>query len=112
MSRPLPRTFRALLAAAAAAIAAALAAAGITDAATAPHTTYPLTIRNCGKTLTFAKAPSRAVSDQAQDTTPFFELGIQDRLVAIFSHTGSDLAFMGVEPKITLRRWTPSGRTI
>lgn len=64
------------------------------------RTSYPVTIENCGKKLTFEKAPTRALGDQEQDTVPLIELGLQDRIVAIFSHKASDNIFMGVDPAI------------
>ena len=49
--------------------------------ALADLTTYPLTIQNCGRDATFAKAPERAVALGQISKIPFL-LGVQDRIAA------------------------------
>lgn len=53
--------------------------------ATAAPTTYPLTIENCGRKLTFDKAPSRVVllnGTSVAEVESFLTLGLQDRILA------------------------------
>ncbi|MFD9701400.1 ABC transporter substrate-binding protein [Lentzea sp. NPDC059081] len=53
--------------------------------ATAAPTTYPLTIENCGRKLTFDKAPSRVLllnGASVAEVESFIALGIQDRIAA------------------------------
>lgn len=53
--------------------------------ATATPTTYPLTIENCGRKLTFDKAPSRVLllnGASVGEVESFVALGIQDRIAA------------------------------
>jgi iron complex transport system substrate-binding protein len=53
--------------------------------ATAAPTTYPLTIENCGRELTFAKAPSRVLllnGTSVAEVESFVALGIQDKVLA------------------------------
>lgn len=72
-----------------------------TETTVAPTTTtYPLTIENCGATITVPARPERVLGDQEQDTVPLFELGAGDRVVAVFTHISGDLEFIGVEPAI------------
>jgi iron complex transport system substrate-binding protein len=71
------RTFRSLVPAAA--VAAALF--GLAPAASAGPTHYPLTLRNCGVDVTFAKAPQRAVSIGQSSTEILLSLGLADRIV-------------------------------
>jgi len=73
------RTFRSLVPAAA--VAAGLALFGLAPAASAGPTHYPLTIRNCGVDVTFAKAPQRAVSIGQSSTEILLSLGLADRIV-------------------------------
>ncbi len=47
----------------------------------AAETTYPLTITNCGRPVTFQKAPERAVSIGQSSTEIMYLLGLQDRMV-------------------------------
>ncbi len=58
---------------------------GAPAAATAAPTAYPLTIANCGRELTFNKAPSRVLllnGASVAEVESFVVLGIQDRIVA------------------------------
>ena len=53
--------------------------------ATGAPTVYPLTIDNCGRKLTFAKAPSRVVllnGTSVAEVESFITLGIQDKILA------------------------------
>lgn len=53
--------------------------------ATAAPTAYPLTIENCGRKLTFGKAPSRVLllnGASVAEVESFVALGIQDRIAA------------------------------
>ena len=43
---------------------------------------YPLTIENCGNTLTFTKAPERVVSLYSVTTELLLRLGLEDHIVA------------------------------
>ncbi|HVZ02039.1 MAG TPA: ABC transporter substrate-binding protein [Dongiaceae bacterium] len=63
--------------------------AGIAFAATAllaaraeaEKTTYPLTLENCGRQITFEKAPRRAVSIGQSNTEILLSLGLADQIV-------------------------------
>jgi len=59
---------------------AALAAALVSTAALAGPTTYPLTIENCGRSVTFAKAPERAVALGQNSAEILLLLGLADRM--------------------------------
>lgn len=50
-------------------------------AVAAEPTRYPLTIRNCGVDVTFAKAPERVVSIGQSSTEILLSLGLADRMV-------------------------------
>ncbi len=78
----------------AAALAGSLAACGaseeVPDAVsdtTAGGTSYPLTIENCGESVTFESAPQRVVSLDQNSTEILLSLGLQDRLVGTASWT-------------------------
>lgn len=61
-----------------------LALAGLfvlSPAAWADPTQYPLTIRNCGVDITFAKPPQRAVAIGQSSTEILLSLGLADRIV-------------------------------
>lgn len=61
-----------------------LALAGLlvlSPAAWADPTQYPLTIRNCGVEITFAKTPRRAVAIGQSSTEILLSLGLADRIV-------------------------------
>ncbi|WP_348625796.1 hypothetical protein [Rhizobium sp. LC145] len=47
----------------------------------AQETHYPLSIKNCGRTLIFDKAPSRAVADGQNSAEFFYLLGLGDKVV-------------------------------
>lgn len=54
---------------------------GISPGAAAERTAYPLTIENCGATITFDEAPSRAVSIGQSSTEILLSLGLADKMV-------------------------------
>lgn len=58
---------------------AALVLAG--SPATAASTQYPLTVQNCGETLTFDKAPGRVVAIGQSSTEILLSLGLADKIV-------------------------------
>ena len=64
--------------------------AGGTAAATAATgaTGYPVTISNCGSTLTFTKAPTRAVSNDINTTEDMLALGLEPHMVGDFGVDG------------------------
>lgn len=57
-----------------------LAAVLSSGAAFAAPTQYPLTLENCGRTLTFQKAPSRAVSIGQSTTEILYLLGLSEKV--------------------------------
>jgi iron complex transport system substrate-binding protein len=59
----------------------ALLALGLAPAASAAPTQYPLTIQNCGVSVTFTHAPQRAVSIGQSSTEILLSLGLADRVV-------------------------------
>ncbi len=61
---------------------AALTFGALTLPAQAASTTYPLTIESCGNTLTFERAPERAVSVGQSSTEILYMLGLADRMAA------------------------------
>lgn len=65
--------------------AATTSAAGATTTAAGKKTTYPVTLKNCGRTVTFAKAPERVLllnGTSVGEVESFIALGLQDRIVA------------------------------
>jgi iron complex transport system substrate-binding protein len=58
------------------------------------RTTYPVTVDNCGTSVTVDASPVHVLGDQEQDAVPLFELGAGDRVMAIFSHFGGELGFI------------------
>jgi iron complex transport system substrate-binding protein len=57
--------------------------------------TFPVTVENCGRTLTFAKPPERVVSLWQPPNELLLALGVQDRIVALagnYTALPSDLA--------------------
>lgn len=59
----------------------ALAALPFVAPAMAEPTQYPLTLENCGQTVTFDKAPSRVVSAGQSETEILLSLGLADKIV-------------------------------
>lgn len=107
MSRRTPRRTRAVLLAAvpaAATLTLAACASASTSTSTAAGgpssasasaassaTTYPLTVTQCGRTLTFDKAPQKVVVDGERYAVPLFEMGAGDRVTALFTRSSGAL---------------------
>jgi iron complex transport system substrate-binding protein len=72
--------------AAAAPAAAPTAASSSAAAAGAP---YPVTISNCGTSVTYTQAPTRAVSNDINTTEDMLALGLQSHMVGEFAASGS-----------------------
>lgn len=53
---------------------------------------YPLTITNCGQTLTFARAPRRVITTTEYQMEILFRLGLGDRIVATYFNFGTPVA--------------------
>lgn len=71
------------------------AALGDGTAAATTSAAYPVTIENCGRQLTFAKAPERVVSLWQPQNEILLALGVQDRIVAfagMYTDLPADLA--------------------
>jgi iron complex transport system substrate-binding protein len=49
---------------------------------------YPVTITNCGTSVTYTKAPRRAVSNDINTTEDMLALGLESRMVGTFGVTG------------------------
>ncbi|KKX25760.1 ABC transporter substrate-binding protein [Rhizobium sp. LC145] len=61
--------------------AVVLAATGLVGRQTlAAETTYPLTLQNCGRSVTFEKAPTRTVSIGQSSTEILYLLGLADKV--------------------------------
>ncbi len=56
---------------------------GMTEMHEHSHAAYPVTIENCGRTLTFEKAPERVISMWQPPTEMLLALGLEDRIVAL-----------------------------
>lgn len=69
-----------------------IAALGLCAHAHAAPTLYPLTIENCGSTLTFAHAPARTVTIGQAATEMLYAMGLSDQVV------GTSLWFNDVLP--------------
>lgn len=72
---------------------ALMAACSLSGAATAAPTQYPLSIDNCGHTLTFERAPSQVVTIGQAGTEMLYELGVGQRMA------GTSLWFNPVLPR-------------
>ncbi|WP_245663030.1 ABC transporter substrate-binding protein [Nocardia inohanensis] len=75
-------------------VAASLAACGASEQVTASaagagegRTAYPLTLENCGQTITVAAPPQRVVSLDQNSTEILLSLGLADRIVGTASWT-------------------------
>ena len=64
------------------------AGSSTTAASTTSSTGYPVTISNCGTSITFTKAPSRAVSNDINTTEDMLALGLGSRMVGYFGVNG------------------------
>ena len=62
------------------ALGGALVAAVLSTSVQAEPTSYPLTIENCGREVTFTKAPERAVALGQNTAEIMFMLGLEDRM--------------------------------
>ena len=71
---------------------ALLAGLGFCALAQATSTHYPLTLENCGSTLTFQQAPARSVTIGQAATEMLYALGVGDTVV------GTSLWFNNVMP--------------
>ncbi|ENO84717.1 ABC transporter substrate-binding protein [Thauera linaloolentis] len=74
-------------------LAVLIAGLGLSAAALAAPTQYPLTVDNCGQQLKFDKAPEKAVTIGQAGTETFYALGLGDRLA------GTSLWFNKVSPE-------------
>lgn len=80
---------------------AALALFLSSGSAYAGATTYPLTLENCGSTLTFAKAPARTVSIGQSTTEILYLLGLADKVAGTAVWVGPVLTgFEAVNAKV------------
>lgn len=70
------------------ALGRSLAALLVLAAADAAQAEFPVTIENCGRTLSFAKPPARAVSHDMNISEIMFALGLQDRMAGVTGITG------------------------
>ncbi|MEQ9433827.1 ABC transporter substrate-binding protein [Thalassospira sp.] len=61
--------------------AGVIAASMVSQASVATATEYPLTIENCGRSVTFNKAPERVVSLGQSNTEILYMLGLADKVV-------------------------------
>jgi iron complex transport system substrate-binding protein len=73
----------------------ALAACGSTSAGSGSTTTvaavaagYPVTVNNCGVSVTYDRAPTRAVSNDINTTEDMLALGLESHMVGDFGVTG------------------------
>lgn len=81
--------------------AAVLAIAGFAAPAAAAPTVYPLTITNCGQTVSFDKAPEKIVSIGQGMTEILFSLGLADKIAGTAVWVGPVLpAFADVNKTI------------
>ncbi|WP_324740636.1 ABC transporter substrate-binding protein [Pseudomonas veronii] len=74
-------------------VTALLTGLGLCALAQAAPTQYPLTVENCGSSLTFAQAPARAVTIGQATTEMLYALGVGDKVV------GTSLWFNNVLPQ-------------
>jgi iron complex transport system substrate-binding protein len=59
------------------------------SSATAAAAAYPVTIANCGTSVTYTQAPTRAVSNDINTTEDMLALGLESNLVGEFAASGS-----------------------
>ncbi|MBA3040909.1 MAG: ABC transporter substrate-binding protein [Rhizobiaceae bacterium] len=80
----------------AAAISVIIPSTGLAD-----ETHYPVTIENCGRELTFDKAPSRAFADGQNSAEVFYLLGLGDKVVGTAPWIGPVLdGFEAVDARV------------
>ncbi|HEY4376937.1 MAG TPA: ABC transporter substrate-binding protein [Acidimicrobiales bacterium] len=70
-----------------------------TTTPSAAKASYPVSVQNCGTTLTFAKAPSRAVSNDVNTVEDMLALGLQKRMVGDFGVDDSGVKGMPAKYK-------------
>ena len=74
------------------ALAACSSTASTTNATSTTSTTtstgYPVTISNCGTSVTYTKAPTRAVSNDINTTEDMLSLGLESHMVGDFGVNG------------------------
>jgi iron complex transport system substrate-binding protein len=59
------------------------------SSATAAAAAYPVTISNCGTSVTYTKAPARAVSNDINTTEDMIALGLESHMAGEFGASGS-----------------------
>jgi iron complex transport system substrate-binding protein len=69
--------------------ASAPATAPAAAASSATSSAYPVTISNCGTSVTYAQAPTRAVSNDINTAEDMLALGLQSHMVGEFAASGS-----------------------
>jgi iron complex transport system substrate-binding protein len=62
--------------------------ASTTPSAQAAGAKYPVTVTNCGTSVTYDQAPTRAVSNDINTTEDMLALGLESRMVGDFGVTG------------------------
>jgi iron complex transport system substrate-binding protein len=103
LSRPGPRPYRraklraASLIGAVVTVTGVLAASGGSSSSAIPASSsttavalrYPVTITNCGTSVTYTRAPTRAVSNDINTTEDMLALGLESHMVGEFGASGS-----------------------
>jgi iron complex transport system substrate-binding protein len=93
-ARPARARSARLTAAAGTLLTAGLCLAGCGSSAPAPASAlskaaaYPVTVSNCGTSVTYHSAPSRAVSNDINTTEDMLALGLESRMAGTFGVTG------------------------
>ena len=85
------------------AVAVASLLLGVTAQPAQSATSYPLTVDNCGVSVTFAKAPQKVVAIKSTATELLLSLGLADRIVGVGFQDGplpDDLAAAGAGLKV------------
>jgi len=67
---------------------ASSAAPPVSAPARAATAAYPVTVTNCGTSVTYTQAPRRAVSNDINTTEDMLALGLESRMVGTFGVTG------------------------
>jgi iron complex transport system substrate-binding protein len=76
------------LVAASACVAGCGSSAGTPSGASPAAAAYPVTVTNCGTSVTYQKAPRRAVSNDINTTEDMLALGLESRMAGTFGVTG------------------------
>lgn len=66
--------------------------AAVGTSATAGRTAYPVTVDNCGTSLTLPRRPARAVSNDVNTTEDLLALGLVDRIAGTFGVSAAGMA--------------------